>query len=76
MRKAGLRPMRPVRARPRTTVSDPRLPTFENVLERDFAADATELALEGASSVCLRYSLTILYLSGVSDVIFVVRNTG
>ena len=42
MRKAGLRAMRPGRARPRTTVSDPRLPTFENVLERDFAAEAPD----------------------------------
>jgi len=42
MRKAGLRAMRPGRARPRTTVSDPRLPTFENVLKRDFAAEALD----------------------------------
>ena len=40
MRKAGLRAMRPARAWPRTTASDPKLPTFENVLEQDFAAEA------------------------------------
>jgi len=43
MRKAGLRAMRPDRAWPRTTVSDPKLPTFENVLDRDFAAEAPDM---------------------------------
>jgi len=42
MQKAGLRAAVPDRAWPRTTVSDPRLPTFENVLERDFAAEAPD----------------------------------
>jgi transposase InsO family protein len=35
--------MRPARAWPRTTVSDPKLPTFENVLDRDFAAEAPDV---------------------------------
>ena len=43
MQRAGLRAALPNRAWPRTTVSDPRLPTFENVLERDFAADAPDM---------------------------------
>ena len=43
MRKAGLRAVRPGRAWPRTTVSDPQLPTFENVLEQDFAAEAPDV---------------------------------
>ena len=43
MQKAGLRGAVPNRAWPRTTVSDPQLPTFENVLERDFAAEAPDV---------------------------------
>ena len=43
MRKAGLRAMKPPPAWPRTTVSDPKLPTFENVLEQDFAAEAPDV---------------------------------
>lgn len=42
MQKAGLRAAVPDRAWPRTTVSDPRLPTFENVLEQDFAAEVPD----------------------------------
>ncbi|MCS3753172.1 transposase InsO family protein [Salinibacter ruber] len=42
MQKSGLRTAVPERAWPRTTVPDPRLPTFENVLERDFAAEAPD----------------------------------
>jgi transposase InsO family protein len=37
-----LRAAVPDRAWPRTTVSDLRLPTFENILERDFAAEAPD----------------------------------
>jgi transposase InsO family protein len=43
MQKAGLRAAVPDRAWPRTTVPDPRLPAFENVLERDFAAEAPDM---------------------------------
>lgn len=43
MQKAGLRAMRPDRAWPRTTISDPKLPTFENVLDRDFVAEAPDM---------------------------------
>ena len=43
MRKAGLRAMRPDRAWPRTTISDSKLPTFENILARDFAAEAPDV---------------------------------
>ncbi len=43
MQKAGLRAAVPDRAWLRTTVSDPRLPTFKNVLERDFAGEAPDM---------------------------------
>ena len=43
MQKAGLRAAVPNRTWPRTTVSDPQSPTFENVLERDFAAEAPDM---------------------------------
>lgn len=58
MQKAGLRAVVPDRVWPRTTVSDPRLPTFENVSEQDFWA---------FSITCIPIDEGGLYLSVVLD---------
>jgi len=66
MRKAGLRAMRPTRTGTRTTVSDPQLPTFENILEQDFTAEAPDMKW-AADITYIPTEAGWLYLSVVLD---------
>lgn len=66
MRQAGLRPRRRKRYVPRTTVTNPEHPVFENVLERDFDAQRPDEKW----MVDITYIDTCegwLYLAGVMD---------